>query len=291
MQLGRTLALPDSSRLPDGPVKDCFRKLFTALENQHRLIHNDLRNQKFGNVQAGTYIEITSGGSMDLPEITQPATPGTNRLRLYTEAIKGFSFFKFIDDTGMKRALVRDSVIVVKNVRGSTIAASRIVYATGSADNVPTIDLAKADSQSTLPAIGVTIESIADGAYGRIMQVGLLENINTNSLTEGDVLYVSETTAGVPTTTLPLTPNLVQEIGTCFVKSATVGAIQIVARSVRALTAGDIWPLIDDTYYLGKNDDDTPFAWKGIILKDTTDGKYYRIECINGVVTATDLTD
>ena len=57
------------------------------------------------------------------------------------------------------------------------------------------------------------------------------------------------------------------------------------------VTAGDVRPAIDDTYYLGKNDDDTPFAWKGLILKDTTDGKYYRIECINGVVTATDLTD
>lgn len=234
---------------------------------------------------------ILGEGFIDLLEITEPSTPATNNLRLYVESIKGFSFFKFIDDTGMKRALVRDSVLIAKNVRGTTIAANRIVYATGSADNVPTIDLAKADSQATLPAIGVTIESIADGAYGRVMQVGLLENINTNSLTEGDVLYVSEATAGVPTTTLPLTPNLVQEIGTCLVKSATVGAIQIVARSVRALTAGDIWPLLDDTYYLGKNDDDTPFAWKGLILKDTTDGKYYRIECVNGAVTATDLTD
>ena len=53
----------------------------------------------------------------------------------------------------------------------------------------------------------------------------------------------------------------------------------------------NIYPITDDTYYLGKNDDDSPFAWKGLILKDTTDGKYYRIECINGVVTATDLTD
>ena len=249
----------------------------------------EVRNDLF--VGATPYIELNADGYLDVPEITEPATPSSNRLRLYTEAIKGFSFFKFIDDTGMKRALVRDSVIIAKNVRGTTIAANRIVYATGSADNVPTIDLAKADSLSTLPAIGVTIESIADGAYGRVMQVGLLENINTNSLTEGDVLYVSATTAGVPTTTLPVTPNLVQEIGTCLVKSATAGAIQIVARSVRALTAGDIWPLLDNTYYLGKNDDDTPFAWKGLILKDTTDGKYYRIECVNGVVTATDLTD
>jgi hypothetical protein len=105
----------------------------------------------------------------------------------------------------------RDSVIVAKNVKGSTIAANRIVYATGSADQVPTIDLAKADSISTLPAIGVTIESIADGTYGRVMQVGVLENINTSALTEGDILYVSAATAGVPTTTKPVTPNLTQE--------------------------------------------------------------------------------
>jgi len=54
---------------------------------------------------------------------------------------------------------------------------------------------------------------------------------------------------------------------------------------------GNIYPSTDNTYYLGKNDDDTPYAWKGLILKDTTNGKYYRIETINGVITATDLTD
>ena len=258
------------------------------------LLEADLEVQGEGYFGGATnYIHLRSDGSIDMFEMTAPAAPvgGTNALRLYVEAIKGFSFLKFIDDTGMSRAFVRDSVIVCKNVRGSSIAAARIVYATGSADNVPTIDLAKADSIATLPAIGVTIEAIADGAYGRVMQVGLLENVNTNALTEGDVLYVSATTAGVPSTTRPVTPSYVQEIGTVLVKSATVGAIQIVARSVMGLPAGDIWPLTDDTYYLGKNDDDTPFAWKGLILKDTTDGNYYRIEVTNGVVTVIDLSD
>lgn len=51
------------------------------------------------------------------------------------------------------------------------------------------------------------------------------------------------------------------------------------------------YPLADAMYYLGKNDDDTPLAWKGVILKDTTNGRYYRVEVINGTVTATDLTD
>lgn len=55
--------------------------------------------------------------------------------------------------------------------------------------------------------------------------------------------------------------------------------------------AGTIVPSADDTYYLGKNDDDTPLAWKGVIVKDTTNGTYYRVEVINGTVTATALTD
>ena len=53
----------------------------------------------------------------------------------------------------------------------------------------------------------------------------------------------------------------------------------------------NVYPIADDTYYLGKNDDDTPFAWKGLILKDQTNGNYYRIELNNGSVTIVDLTD
>ena len=53
----------------------------------------------------------------------------------------------------------------------------------------------------------------------------------------------------------------------------------------------DIQPKTDNTYYIWKNDDDSPLAYKGIILKDTTNGKYYRIEIINWVITPTDLTD
>lgn len=50
-------------------------------------------------------------------------------------------------------------------------------------------------------------------------------------------------------------------------------------------------PATDDTYYIGKNDDDTPAAYKGLILKDTTNGKYYRVEITSGTIYATDLTD
>jgi hypothetical protein len=57
-------------------------------------------------------------------------------------------------------------------------------------------------------------------------------------------------------------------------------------------TTKNIYPVTDDTYYLGKNDDDTPFAWKGLILKDQGGtGKYYRLEIVDNTLVITDLTD
>ena len=50
----------------------------------------------------------------------------------------------------------------------------------------------------------------------------------------------------------------------------------------------NIIPATDDTYYLGEIG--TPFkAYKGIILKDTTDGKHYKITSVSGVLTTTAL--
>jgi hypothetical protein len=55
--------------------------------------------------------------------------------------------------------------------------------------------------------------------------------------------------------------------------------------------AGNLYPNTDDTYYIGKNDDDSALAWKGIILKDQTTGTYYRVQLDNGAWNIVDLTD
>jgi len=83
---------------------------------------------------------------------------------------------------------------------------------------------------------------------------------------------------------------LTQKDGNEYIDSLADGYTDVGATTAIRAHA-DIYPGTDDTYYLGKNDDDTPFAWKGVILKDTSNNKYYRIEVINGVITATDLTD
>jgi hypothetical protein len=190
---------------------------------------------------------LSLGGFLDAAEIAAPATPAADTLRLYVEDIQGFSFYKYLDAGGMKREVLRDSMILVYNNTGSQILANRVVYASGSFNDFPTVALAQSNSISTMPAIGVTIENINDTSYGRVMQVGLLENINTSALSVGDILYVHDTVAGLVRITAPLTPNLTQEIGTVLVDNATTGAIQIIARGL----TGDEYGTAQNTFSIG----------------------------------------
>jgi len=182
-----------------------------------------------GAVMADGSVPVTA--YVDITEAAEPDAPAANNLRLHALDENGFSVLAYKDSGGMVRKFVKDAVFIAYNDSGDTIAAPRAVYASGSTGTVPTIALAKANSSDTMPAIGVTLESIANGAYGRIMQVGLLEDVNTLAFTSGDILYVSAATAGMPTDTPPAYPNIRQELGTVLVDSETVGSIQIIART------------------------------------------------------------
>jgi hypothetical protein len=214
---------------------------------------------------------------LDIDEISPPGNPAADKLRLYVEDYKGFPFYSFRDSTGMVRKIVRDSVFVAKNVTGGALLANRAVYASGSSDGVPTIDYARANALATMPSIGVTVEGIADGAFGRVMQVGLVENVDTSSFDAGDTLYVSSTVAGVLVKTAPLYPNIRQEVGVILVKDAAIGRVQVVARSMfneGILDHGGMLGLTDDdhTQYLERDGSDTMtgnLKWTNNALKDS----------------------
>jgi len=101
-----------------------------------------------------------------------------------------------------------------------------------------------------MPAIGVALEAIADGTSGRIMMIGLIENINTAGIAAGTRVWVSSTVAGGIQITAPVWPALRQEIATILVQDALVGTAQVKAHSAQNdalidhaalmnLTAGD----------------------------------------------------
>lgn len=132
------------------------------------------------------------------------------------------------------------------------------------------------DTAVTYPSvIGLHVPAIVKGAASTITEtVGIYANEQTEGATAKVNVFIDTDTGTIPD-----------------------GEWNIYSLSARpSLFSGihygaNIYPKTDDTYYLGKNDDDTPLAWKGVIMKDTTNGKYYRLQIKNGAVEIIDLTD
>ena len=118
-------------------------------------------------------------------------------------------------------------IYVCKNATASTIAAGKIVYVSGFHTASSTIEISLADnsSASSMPAFGFTMESIAAGGTGKILQQGQLENLNTDSIAEGTTLYVG--TSGNWSTTKPTGTALIQNIGKVLKDNASTGIIHV----------------------------------------------------------------
>ena len=55
------------------------------------------------------------------------------------------------------------------------------------------------------------------------------------------------------------------------------------------LLAGNLIPLADDTYYVGKHSGATSIGYKGLILKDSNDGHLWKFISVDGSVVGTQL--
>lgn len=143
----------------------------------------------------------------------------------------------------------------VYNDSGSDLTAGDAVYVSGSHNaNVVTIGLARADSASTMPCIGMLYADLANGEEGLAVTFGKVTGVAAN-FTEGDVLYVSPTTAGGVTDTRPTgSSHLVQNVGiltkahasNAFVKVTGVGRANDVPNSF-SITGGITANTIDAT--------------------------------------------
>lgn len=111
----------------------------------------------------------------------------------------------------LKLKIGQDDVWYVKNQTGSSIAKGTAVYASGTLGASSKILITPMIANGTIPArffLGIVAETIANGADGYVLAKGKIRNINTNAYNEGDVLWVSPTTAGALTATEPTAPNL-----------------------------------------------------------------------------------
>ena len=127
---------------------------------------------------------------------------------------------QYIDGTGALQTFptvttAGKMVTSVRNNSGATITKGTVVYINGALGNKPTIAKAQANSESTSKATFAFVQTdILNNTEGDVVQLGLLENIDTQGFTDGQQIFLSPTTAGGWTSTQPFSPYHYVRLGT-----------------------------------------------------------------------------
>ena len=121
----------------------------------------------------------------------------------------------------------------VRNASGVSITKGDPVYISGYSTK-PTIAKANASTIGTFPVVGLAQSNIGNATDGVIVVSGIFSNINTNSYTAGNVLYVA---AGGGLTATKPTSNAVS-VGIVGKSNSTTGIIIVTSPKSVAATWG-----------------------------------------------------
>ncbi len=120
------------------------------------------------------------------------------------------------------------SYIRIRNETGTTIVKGDCVYIIDANNvNIANVGLARADSQLTMPCIGIALENITTNNNGFAVTYGKASGVNTDGFLEGEKVYVSNVTTGGVSNVAPYgtsNPDLIQNVGVVM-NSAVNGTI------------------------------------------------------------------
>jgi len=199
------------------------------------------------------WVSPSVGGLNNVVEDTTPQLGGD--LDLNGNDITGTGNINVDTITGTEIIGLHNGPMVFDAIaRGTAIVKGQVVYISGISGNTPEVQLARANSTSTMPGFGVAEDDIAQDATGKIVSFGQLEGTDVADWGEtgitfilGDVLYVSQSEAGKLTNVAPTgESNFIQNIGKVERISPTTNATIMVAGAGRtnatpALNTGNIF--------------------------------------------------
>jgi hypothetical protein len=151
--------------------------------------------------------------------------------------------------------------IRIYNDAGTDLSKGDVVYVKGAHNqNIVNVGLARADSPSTMPAIGIVNDAtITQGDQGVAVAYGKAQSVNTLGFIEGETLYVSNTVAGGLSNVKPFytdsVPDSIQNVGVVVKVGETNGTIFVtgigrandVPNAQIVLDEGDInWVYVSD---------------------------------------------
>ena len=104
--------------------------------------------------------------------------------------------------------------IIVRNSTGPTLLKGQVVYLSGATGNRPNAVLSRADTEVTATkTIGIVVANISNNSDGYVAVSGTLHNLDTSAFADGVAVWLSATTAGAMTSTIPAEPNHTVFIG------------------------------------------------------------------------------
>lgn len=163
---------------------------------------------------------------------TPQTAPTHERGRIYFDDVN--DCISFMDNISGTSVQVGYEVLMrARNNTGATIANGSVVYISGAIGQNSTVALAQANTLPTSEIIGIATHDIANNTVGKICVFGLVNDLNTNSFTDGQMLYLSTSIAGGLTSTIPESPNFVVNLGVVEHAHPTQG--KILVRPQRAL--------------------------------------------------------
>jgi hypothetical protein len=128
-----------------------------------------------------------------------------------------------LDSITVDRATL--TVAPVRNNSGVSIPKGSAVYVTGSSGTTKTVALADASVEATAAnTLGLALDTIPDNSDGLIVTEGPLSGLDTSALTEGQLIFLSETT-GALTSTRPTQPAHGVVLGWCVKQGSGASGI------------------------------------------------------------------
>jgi len=167
-----------------------------------------------------SYIDFTTGST----------NPSSVAGRLFFDSTqKALSYFD-ITNNQVPIAMGQQLYTRVWNATGSQIDKGKVIAITGTSNNLPSARLAvnTHDVTSARP-IGLAAENIPNGSEGLVLTNGILSGITLNTFTNGDTLYLSDTTPGgyISTTSSLSFTARTNEIGYVLQTGTTTGKIYV----------------------------------------------------------------
>ena len=142
-------------------------------------------------------------------------------------------------------------LLTVKNVSGGSLSPGTLVRVAPTANppsgNVLEVDVADNSSASTMPAIGIITDILADEAEGECVAFGRAAGFSTSGYTEGDPIWVGA--SGAFTGTKPTGTALIQRVGQIIKVHASNGSIEVFG----AGRSNDVPNIPQDQLWLGNS--------------------------------------